>query len=84
VVLTTRLLSFGAQIYQKLFLDIVKIMIESGDAKILRLQVSLVLETLGHEIEEFDSQISNDLLVSLHFRWERILWELLLDGALDL
>ena len=73
MVLTTRLLSFGAQIYQKLFLDIVKIMLESGDAKILRLQVSLVLETLGHEIEEFDSQISNDLLVSLHFRWERIL-----------
>ena len=73
MVLTTRLLSFGAQIYQKLFLDIVKIMLESGDAKILRLQVRLVLETLGHEIEEFDSQISNDLLVSLHFRWERIL-----------
>ena len=73
MVLTTRLLSFGAQIYQKLFLDIVKIMLESSDAKILRLQVSLVLETLGHEIEEFDSQISNDLLVSLHFRWERIL-----------
>lgn len=67
------LLDFGAQIFQKLLLNIVKIMLESSDAKILLLQVSLVLKALGHEIEEFDPQISDNLLVSLHFRRERVL-----------